>query len=141
MTPSKIRLKTSKEGFLLINSNWYNNRDAFICCCVRRQIKDKPQNRELFNPPKGSKQEVRNWAGEVGPHIPGRARRVGEARIFLQPLLRRWRAAAEDDVKSPEAHVDRLTDCDARQAPTEVALQYSCTARPRGRCKGGVRIT
>ena len=64
----------------------------------------------------------RDWAGEVGPHIPGRARRVGEARVGLQPLLRLRRNAAEDDVQSPEAHVNRLADRDARQASTEVAL-------------------
>ena len=52
----------------------------------------------------------------MGPHIPGRARRVGEARVCLQPLLCRWRDAAEDDAQSPEAHVDRLADRDARQA-------------------------
>ena len=63
-----------------------------------------------------------NWAGEAGPHIPGRARRVGEACVCLQPLLRLRRDAAEDDVKSPEARVDRLADRDARQASTEVAL-------------------
>ena len=58
----------------------------------------------------------------MGPHIPGRARRVGEARVGLQPLLRLRRDTAEDDVQSPEAHVDRLADRDARQASTEVAL-------------------
>ena len=52
----------------------------------------------------------------MGPHIPGRARRVGEARVGLQPLLRLRRNAAEDDVQSPEAHVNRLADRDARQA-------------------------
>ena len=54
----------------------------------------------------------------MGPHIPGRARQVGEARVGLQPLLRLRRNAAEDDVQSPEAHVDRLADRDARQALT-----------------------
>ena len=44
----------------------------------------------------------------MGPHIPGRARRVSEARVRLQPLLRLRRNAAEDDAQSPEAHVDRL---------------------------------
>ena len=41
----------------------------------------------------------RNRAGEVSPHVPGRARRVGEARVRLQPLLRQRRDAAKGDVE------------------------------------------
>ena len=97
--------------------------------CAQIDKNKNPQNWGLFNPPKsgtnnkgGGGLASRDWAGEVGPHIPGRARRVGEARVCLQPLLRLRRDAAEDDVQSPEAHVDRLADRDARQASTEVAL-------------------
>ena len=98
---------------------------------MRAETKIKThKNWGLFNPPKSERNNKggggvlasRAWAGEVGPHIPGRARQVGEARVGLQPLLRLRRNAAEDDVQSPEAHVDRLADRDARQASTEVAL-------------------
>ena len=96
---------------------------------MRAETKIKThKNWGLFNPPKSGRNNKggglasRDWAGEVGPHIPGRARRVGEARVGLQPLLRLQRDAAEDDVQSPETHVDRLADRDARQASTEVAL-------------------
>ena len=63
----------------------------------------------------------------MGPHIPGRARRVGEACVCLQPLLSRWRDAAEDDVKSPEAYVHRRADRDAR----EVVVQAPRASRER----------
>ena len=51
----------------------------------------------------------------MSPHVPGRARRVGEARVGPQPLLRRWRDTAEEDVKSPGAYVHRRADRDARE--------------------------